>query len=181
VTYVNRTSRGRVRRFRAVEDGVEADETVSIMENHDAQSVAQGEVDLAIHAPLRRARETGTPVHGVSDYVEYYRARDHICSVHRIARSARAMGAMNCADLRTSKYYSEVSGASSRASAVVHEQPEVFVYPFIDEQKRELVTLDNLQVLRRPAGKRYGYPRRPRRIVSHRLQPRLPGIYAHDV
>ena len=117
----------------------------------------------------------------VSDYVEYYRLAAYLFR-YTNRPIGLAMGAMNLREIFDESYYSKLDGGILESfGRLFKNNLKLFVYPFIDEQTRELVTLDNLQVP--PALRQlYGY------LVDRGCIVQLTdfnrdylGIYSHDV
>jgi hypothetical protein len=147
VTYVNLDlAAAALRRFETGSSDVEAGETVSIMEITMRNLLAQGEVDLADF--LSRADVLATTGHTVmiSDYVEYYRLAAYLFRyTHRPI--GLAMGAMNLREIFDESYYSQLEGGILESfGRLFKNNLKLFVYPYVDERTRELVTVDNLEV-----------------------------------
>jgi len=182
VTYVNLDlAAAALRRFEQVTTDAEPGETVSIMEITMRNLLAQGEVDLADF--LSRADVLATTGHTVmvSDYVEYYRLAAYLFR-YTNRPIGLAMGGMNLREIFDESYYSKLEGGILESfGRLFKNNLKLFVYPYVDEQTRELVTLDNLQVP--PALRQlYGY------LVDRGCIVQLTdfnrdylGIYSHDV
>ena len=182
VTYVNLDlAAAALRRFEQTTTDVEPGETVSIMEITMRNLLAQGEVDLADF--LSRADVLATTGHTVmvSDYVEYYRLAAYLFR-YTTRPIGLAMGAMNLREVFDEAYYSKLEGGILESfGRLFKNNLKLFVYPYIDEHTRELVTLDNLQVP--PALRQlFGY------LVDRGCIVQLTdfnrgylGIYSHDV
>jgi hypothetical protein len=181
VTHVNLDlAASALRRFERTAD-VQPAETVSIMEITMRNLLAQGEVDLADF--LSRADVLATTGHTVmvSDYVEYYRLAAYLFR-YTTRPIGLAMGAMNLRDIFDEQYYAKLEGGILESfGRLFKNNLKLFVYPYIDEQTRELITLDNVKVP--PALKQlFGY------LVDRGCIVQLTdfnreylGIYSHDV
>ncbi|HVY63794.1 MAG TPA: TonB-dependent receptor [Gammaproteobacteria bacterium] len=182
VTYVNLDlAAAALRRFEQVAGDVEPGETVSIMEITMRNLMTQGEVDLADF--LSRADVLATTGHTVmiSDYVEYYRLAAYLFRyTHRPI--GLAMGAVNLRDIFDESYYSKLEGGILESFGRLFKNSlKLFVYPYVDEQTHELITVDNLRV---PPALRhlFGYLVDRGCIVQlDDYNPEYLKIYSHDV
>ena len=148
VTYVNLDlAASAQRRFEQVTEGIEPGETVSIMEITMRNLLAQGEVDLADF--LSRADVLATTGHTVmvSDYVEYYRLAAYLFRYTNAPDRARDGGHESARALRRVVLLEARRRHPRELRPPVQESIcKLFVYPYVDEQTRELVTIDNLEV-----------------------------------
>jgi hypothetical protein len=113
--------------------------------------------------------------------VEYYRLAAYLFR-YTTRPIGLAMGAMNLRDIFDESYYSKLDGGILESfGRLFKNNLKLFVYPYIDERTRELVTVENLQVP--PALRQlYGY------LVDRACIVQLTdfnrdylGIYSHDV
>ncbi len=157
VTYVNLDlANAALKAFEAESDDVAPGETVSIMEITMHTLKAQGEVDL--HDFISRADVLATTGHTVmiSDFFEYYRLAAYLFRYTQ-RRIGLAMGAMNLREIFDESYYANLDGGIlENFGRLFKNDLKLFVYPYIDQKTRELVTIDKLEV--KPSLRQlYGY------------------------
>jgi hypothetical protein len=147
VTYVNLDlAAAALKSFEAEAGDVAPGETVSIMEITMGNLLAQGELDLSDF--LSRADVLATTGHTVmiSDFVEYYRLAAYLFR-YTNRRIGLAMGAMNLREIFDESHYSELEGGILESfGRLFKNNLKLFVYPYIDERTKELVTIDTLEV-----------------------------------
>jgi hypothetical protein len=82
----------------------------------------------------------------VSDFVEYYRLAAYLFRyTHR--RIGLAMGALNLKEIFDEQYYTKLEGGILESfGRLFKNNLKLFVYPYIDPQTRQLVSIDNLEV-----------------------------------
>jgi hypothetical protein len=147
VTYVNLDlAAAALKSFEAEAGDVAPGETVSIMEITMGNLLAQGELDLSDF--LSRADVLATTGHTVmiSDFVEYYRLAAYLFR-YTNRRIGLAMGAMNLREIFDESHYSELEGGILESfGRLFKNNLKLFVYPYVDERTKELVTIDTLEV-----------------------------------
>jgi hypothetical protein len=92
----------------------------------------------------------------ISDYFEYYRLAAYIGQYTK-KRIAITMGAASLLELFDEKYYAELEGGILESfGRLFKNELRLYIYPLLDKDKNELVTVHNLEVA--PAlRKLYGY------------------------
>ena len=157
VTYVNLDlAAAALKAFEAEGDDVAPGETVSIMEITMRNLLAGGGVDL--NDFISRAEVLATTGHTVmiSDFFEYYRLAAYLFRYTQ-RRIGLAMGAMNLREIFDESYYVQLDGGIlENFGRLFRNNLKLFVYPYIDQATKRLVTIDQLDV---PASLRqlYGY------------------------
>jgi hypothetical protein len=183
VTYVNLDlASSALRAFEAEGNDVQPGETVSIMEITMRNLLADGgEVDLADF--LSRADVLATTGHTVmiSDFAEYYRLAAYLFR-YTSRRIGLAMGAMNLIEILDEAAYSRLEGGILEGfGRLFKNNLKLFVYPYAEPRRKELVTVDKLDV---PAALRqlYGYLIDRRCIVQLTdINHAYLDIHSHDV
>jgi hypothetical protein len=108
--------------------------------------LADGEVDLADF--LSRADVLATTGHTVmiSDFAEYYRLAAYLFR-YTSRRIGLAMGAMNLLDILDEAAYHRLDGGILEGvGRLFKNNLQLFVYPYVDPQTKELITVDKLDV-----------------------------------
>ena len=141
VTYVNLDlAAAALERFEAESDDVARGETVSIMEITMRNLMHEGEVDLSDF--ISRAEVLATTGHTVmiSDFAEYYRLAAYLFR-YTNRRIGLAMGAMNLREIFDESSYAKLEGGIlENFGRLFKNNLKLFVYPYIDQRTRELVT-----------------------------------------
>jgi hypothetical protein len=147
VTYVNLDlAAAALDRFEAESDDVARGETVSIMEITMRNLMREGEVDLGDF--ISRADVLATTGHTVmiSDFAEYYRLAAYLFR-YTSRRIGLAMGAMNLREIFAESSYAKLDGGILESfGRLFKNNLKLFVYPYIDQRTRELVTVDELEL-----------------------------------
>jgi hypothetical protein len=147
VTYVNLDlAAAALAKFESESDDVQPGETVSIMEITMRNLLREGEVDLGDF--ISRAEVLATTGHTViiSDFAEYHRLAAYLFR-YTSRRIGLAMGAMNVRDIFDESSYTQLDGGILESFGRLFKNDlKLFVYPYIDQKTRELVTLDKLEV-----------------------------------
>jgi hypothetical protein len=147
VTYVNLDlAAAALEKFVSESDDVRRGETVSIMEMPMRNLVHEGEVNLSDF--ISRAEVLATTGHTVmiSDFAEYYRLAAYLFR-YTSRRIGLAMGAMNLRDIFDERNYGKLDGGILESfGRLFKNNLQLFVYPYIDQRTRELVTIDKLEL-----------------------------------
>jgi hypothetical protein len=147
VTYVNLDlAASALKTFESESDDVAPGETVSIMEMTMRSLMDGGEVDLSDF--LSRADVLATTGHTVmiSDYIEYHRLAAYLFRYTQ-RRIGLAMGAMNLRAIFDPAYYTRLDGGILESfGRLFKNNLKLFVYPYVDQQTKQLVTLDNIEI-----------------------------------
>lgn len=147
VTYVNLDlAEAALGRFETEHDDVAPGETISIMEITMSNLLAQGSVDLSDF--ISRADVLATTGHTVmiSDFVEYYRLAAYL-SRYTTRPIGLAMGAMSLREIFNESYYTDLEGGILESfGRLFKNKLELLVYPYVDQNTGELVTIDNLPI-----------------------------------
>jgi hypothetical protein len=156
VTYVNLDLAAAALKAFEAEGDVTPGETVSIMEITMRNLLAGGGVDL--NDFISRAEVLATTGHTVmiSDFFEYYRLAAYLFRYTQ-RRIGLAMGAMNLREIFDESYYVQLDGGIlENFGRLFRNNLKLFVYPYIDQATKRLVTIEQLDV---PASLKqlYGY------------------------
>lgn len=148
VTYVNLDLvASALDRFEAMSDDVKPGETVTIMEMTMSNLLA-GNSDVDLHDFISRAEVLATTGHTVmiSDFAEFYRLAAYLFRyTHR--RIGLAMGATNLLEIFNEAHYSNLDGGILESfGRLFKNQLKLFIYPYLDQTTRELITVDKLEV-----------------------------------
>jgi len=147
VTHVNLDlAAAALEKFEAESGDVAPGETVSIMEITMRNLMCEGEVDLGDF--ISRADVLATTGHTVmiSDFAEYYRLAAYLFR-YTSCRIGLAMGAMNLREIfDESSYTSLEGGILENFGRLFKNNLKIFVYPYVDQKTRELVTLDKIEL-----------------------------------
>ena len=147
VTHVNLDlAAAALKAFEAEGDDVAPGETVSIMEITMRNLLAGGDVDLGDF--ISRADVLATTGHTVmiSDFFEYYRLAAYLFRYTQ-RRIGLAMGAMNLREIFDESYYVRLEGGIlENFGRLFRNNLKLFVYPYIDQATKRVVTIDQLDV-----------------------------------
>jgi hypothetical protein len=146
VTYVNLDLAAAALKSFEAESNVAPGETVSVMEITMRNLMSQGDLDL--NDFISRADVLATTGHTVmiSDFIEYYRLAAYLFR-YTTRPIGLAMGGMNLREIFDESYYANLEGGILESfGRLFKNNLKLFVYPYIDQTSRQLVTLDDIEV-----------------------------------
>jgi len=147
VTYVNLDlAASALRSFEAQSPDVTPGETVSVMEITMRNLLAQGDLDL--NDFISRADVLATTGHTVmiSDFIEYYRLAAYLFR-YTSRPIGLAMGGMNLREIFDESYYANLDGGILESFGRLFKNGlRLFVYPYIDQISKKLITLKDIEV-----------------------------------
>ncbi|MGB7325222.1 MAG: TonB-dependent receptor [Rubripirellula sp.] len=128
------------------EEGVDADQVVSLAEITMRNLKANGDIDLKdFLARVDMLAACGMTVM-ISDYFEYYRLAAYL-SRYSKRKIGITMGAASLVELFDEKYYTTLDGGILESFGRLFKNDlKLYIYPLLDRETRELTTVENLKV-----------------------------------
>ncbi|TWU49157.1 TonB-dependent receptor [Rubripirellula reticaptiva] len=128
------------------EEGVDADQVVSLAEITMRNLKANGDIDLRdFLARVDMLAACGMTVL-ISDYFEYYRLAAYLSRYSR-RKIGITMGAASLVELFDEKYYTTLDGGILESFGRLFKNDlKLYIYPLLDRESGKLTTVDTLQV-----------------------------------
>ncbi len=129
-----------------LEDGVDADQVVTLAEITMRNLQANGDIDLRdFLARVDVLAAAGMTVL-ISDYFEYYRLAAYL-SRYTKKKIGITMGAASLIELFDEKYYTKLDGGILESFGRLFKNDlKLFIYPLLNRKTGELTTVENLKV-----------------------------------
>ncbi|MDA8744612.1 TonB-dependent receptor [Rubripirellula amarantea] len=130
----------------AEEEGVDADQVVTLAEITMKNLQANGEIDLRdFLARVDMLAACGMTVL-ISDYFEYYRLAAYLARYSK-KKIGITMGAASLVELFDEKYYTALDGGILESFGRLFKNDlKLFIYPLLDRETGSLTTVENLRV-----------------------------------
>ncbi|WP_146457900.1 TonB-dependent receptor [Rubripirellula tenax] len=128
------------------EEGVDADQVVSLAEITMRNLKANGDIDLRdFLARVDMLAACGMTVL-ISDYFEYYRLAAYLARYSK-KKIGITMGAASLVELFDEKYYTSLDGGILESFGRLFKNDlKLYIYPLLNRESGDLTTVDNLKV-----------------------------------